>query len=309
MSSASYPRKLSSVRTKRLLRRWEPYFLLLPALLIVLSFFAYPVIKAFQLSFMHYVLFEPSKIGYSGFDNFKALLMDSNMPQILINSVIWVVATVGLQFVLGFMLALALNRHFRGKHLYQAVVFLPWAVSAFLIGMIFKWMFNQQNGLINHLLLELGLINKAIAFLAIPGTSIIPVIIAMAWYGVPFFGIMILAALQSVPHEIYEAADIDGAGRVKRLFQITIPYIKPTLVLTVLLRVIWVFNSADLIYIMTNGGPANSSHNLPSYIFNKIGYSTDFGQASALGVLMLIILTVYTIFFLRVTKYNEAGDI
>jgi multiple sugar transport system permease protein len=309
VANARISKPPKTARTRRLLRRWEPYLLLLPALLVVLAYFAYPVLKAVQLSFMHYVLFEPNKIGFSGLDNYKALALDSNIPRILKNSVLWVVVTVGLQFVLGFALALVLNHGFKGKNLYQAIVFLPWAVSAFLIGIIFKWMFNGQNGLINHLLLELGIIGKPFAFLAMPGVSIYPVIIAMIWYGIPFFGIMILAALQSVPHEIHEAANIDGAGRVKRLFKITIPYIKPTLVLTLLLRVIWVFNSADLIYIMTNGGPANSSHNLPSYIFAKIGYSTDFGQASALGVAMLIFLTVYAVVFLRVTKYREAGDI
>ncbi|MBO7743261.1 sugar ABC transporter permease [Paenibacillus sp. MWE-103] len=294
---------------RRMLRSIEPYLLLLPALLVVLAFFAYPLVKAVQLAFMHYVLFDPSHIGFSGLDNFKALASDANMPRILLNTLVWVVAVVGLQFVLGFALALALNKKFRGKNAYQAIVFLPWAVSAFLVGMIFKWMFNQQNGLINHLLLQIGLIDKPVAFLALPHLSIIPVIIAMIWYGVPFFGIMILAALQSVPHEIHEAADIDGAGRVKQLFRITIPFIKPTLVLTALLRVIWVFNSAELIYIMTGGGPANSSDNLPSYVFSKIGYSADYGQASALGVLMLLFLTVYTIVFLRVTKFREAGDL
>lgn len=295
--------------SKGVFRRFQPYLLLLPAIVVVLAFFAYPVAKAFQLAFMHYVLFEPNNIGYAGLENFRALFADPNMLRILLNSIIWVVATVGFQFILGFALALALNSRFKGKNLYQAVVFLPWAVSAFLIGMIFKWMFSERGGLVNHLLLETGLINKSIPFLAIPYASIIPVIIAMIWYGVPFFGIMILAALQSVPDEMLEAADIDGAGRFRKLFQIIMPYIKPTLILTLLLRVIWVFNSADLIYIMTDGGPANSSHNLPSYIFNKVGYSADFGQASALGVLMLIVLILYTVVFLRITRYKEAGDL
>ncbi|MFB5266915.1 carbohydrate ABC transporter permease [Paenibacillus enshidis] len=295
--------------SKGVFRRFQPYLLLLPAIVVVLAFFAYPVAKAFQLAFMHYVLFEPNNIGYAGLENFRALFADPNMLRILLNSIIWVMATVGFQFILGFALALALNSRFKGKNLYQAVVFLPWAVSAFLIGMIFKWMFSERGGLVNHLLLETGLINKSIPFLAIPYASIIPVIIAMIWYGVPFFGIMILAALQSVPDEMLEAADIDGAGRFRKLLQIIMPYIKPTLILTLLLRVIWVFNSADLIYIMTDGGPANSSHNLPSYIFNKVGYSADFGQASALGVLMLIVLILYTVVFLRITRYKEAGDL
>ncbi|MCM3629715.1 sugar ABC transporter permease [Paenibacillus glycanilyticus] len=309
MSAANLSANRQSGKRKKLFRRFEPYLLLLPALLIVVAFFAYPLGSSLRLAFMHYVLFEPQNIKFSGLDNFKSLLSDSVMPKVLLNSALWIVSVVSLQFVLGFALAVALNKPFRGKGAYQAVVFLPWAVSAFLIGMIFKWMFSQRNGLINELLMNLGIIHKPVAFLALSGTSIIPVIIAMIWYGVPFFGIMILAALQSVPHEMYEAADIDGAGRVRQLFQITIPYIKPTIVLTLLLRVIWVFNSADLIYIMTGGGPANSSDNLPSYMFNKIGYSTDFGQASALGVFMLVVLTLYTIFFLRITKFREAGDL
>lgn len=293
---------------KMRLKQWEPYLLIAPAIIILLAFFAYPLLQGFKLAFMHYILFEPNDIHFSGLDNFIALLSDNNLLRILWNSLIWVVLTVGLQFLLGFILALALNTRFKGKNIYQSIVFLPWAVSAFLIGMIFKWMFNEQNGLINYLLIQLGVIDKGISFLAIPNLSIFPIIIAMVWYGVPFFGIMLLAALQSVPKDIYESADIDGANRLTKLFAVTIPYIKPTIILTVLLRVIWVFNSADLIYIMTNGGPANTSHNLSSYIFNQISYTTDFGQASALGVLMLIILVIYTLLFLRATKYDDAGD-
>ncbi|MBA2940292.1 sugar ABC transporter permease [Paenibacillus sp. CGMCC 1.16610] len=293
---------------KLILKRWEPYLLIAPAILILLAFFAYPLLQGLKLAFMHYILFEPNDIRFSGLENFKAIFMDNNIVRILWNSLLWVVLTVGLQFVLGFMLAQALNTKFKGKNIYQSVVFLPWAVSAFLIGMIFKWMFSEQNGLINYLLIKLGIIEKGISFLALPGISIFPIIIAMVWYGVPFFGIMLLAALQSVPKDIYESADIDGAGRWTKLFFVTIPFIKSTIILTVLLRVIWVFNSADLIYIMTNGGPANTSHNLSSYIFNQISYTTDFGQASALGVLMLIILILYTLIFLRATKYDDAGD-
>lgn len=292
----------------RKLHKIEPYALLLPAILLIALFFGYPLIEGIRLSFIHYVLFEPDNIRFTGLDNFMNLIRDPNLPGILWNSFLWVAVTVALQFVLGFILALALNTKFRGKNAYQAIIFLPWAVSGFLIGMMFKWMFNEQNGLINDILVHLGILKEGYPFLAIPHVSIFPAILAMVWYGVPFFGIMLLAALQSIPGDVYESASIDGAGKWTQLFKITIPYIKPTIIVTVLLRVIWVFNSADLIYIMTNGGPANTSHNLPSYIFNKISYSTDFGLASAFGVLMLLILIVYTVIFLGITKYEEAGD-
>ncbi|WP_235426978.1 carbohydrate ABC transporter permease [Cohnella kolymensis] len=141
-----------------------------------------------------------------------------------------------------------------------------------------------------------------------PGVSIYPAIIAMVWYGVPFFAIMILAALQSIPDEVYEAAVMDGAGRIRTFIHIMLPYIKRTLVLAVLLRVIWVFNSADIIYIMTNGGPGNTSHTLASYIFGTVFYTMDFGVASAAGVVMLAMLILYTVIFFSATRFNKGGE-
>jgi multiple sugar transport system permease protein len=293
-------------------RHWikgkEPYFLLLPAFLIILLFFGYPIIEGVRLAFYHYILTDPGNIFFNGLENFKGLLNDGNFLLVLKNSIIWVVTCVGLQLVLGFILALALTKNFRGKNLYQAIVFLPWAVSGFLIGMIFKWMFNEHNGLINYVLKSLGIIHQGIPFLALPNLSIFTAVVAMVWYGVPFFAIMILAALQSVPQEVHEAAALDGASGWTKLRKITIPYIKKTLIITTLLRVIWVFNSADIIYIMTNGGPANTSNNLPSYIFSTVFYTMDFGQASAAGVIMIVLLLIYSVIFLKVTKFEKAGD-
>ncbi len=140
------------------------------------------------------------------------------------------------------------------------------------------------------------------------GYSLAVVIIAMIWMGIPFFAIMILAALQSIPADVYEAADVDGCGTVRQFFQITLPYIKPTLITTVLLRTIWIFNSLDLVVIITDGGPANSSQTLPAYMYSKAFGSYDFGFAAALGVMLMIILGLYALIFLKVTKYDKAGD-
>jgi multiple sugar transport system permease protein len=284
------------------------YKLLFPALILIAAFYGYPLIYGIKLAFQHYVLVEPDNIHFCGFENFINIFKDPNIPRIFWNSFIWVVVTVSLQFILGFILALILNKSFRGKGIYQAIIFLPWAISGFLIGIMFRWMFSEHNGVINFIFVKLGILHTAVPFLALPATAIFTCITAMVWYGVPFFGIMILSALQSVPDEVYESADMDGANQMTQLFKITIPYIKSTIIITLLLRVIWVFNSADIIYIMTNGGPANSSHNLPSYIFSQVFTITDFGQASALGVIMITLLIVYTLIFLKVAKYNEAGD-
>ncbi len=287
----------------------DAYQMLLPAFIVLLVFMAYPLINSIIMAFQHYKLTSPKTIGtFAGAENFQSILTDPNMGQMVGNTIVFVVLSVVLQFVLGFILALALRKPFRGRNVYQAVVFLPWAISAFIVGLTFRWLFNGEYGAINDILMKLGIITQKIAWLGTPGFSLFTVIVGMVWIGIPFFAIMILAALQSIPDDVYEAADIDGANSFVKFFKITVPYIKPTIIMTVLLRTMWIFNSADLIFVMTNGGPANSSHTLASYMFNKAYSTLDFGQAAALGVLFLIIMLIFITIFLKVTKYNKAGD-
>ena len=289
-------------------RKREPWLFLLPFLVVLLLVFGYPLINSIVMAFQNYKLTAPNDIYFNGFENFKKLFGDPDGLMILKNSIIYVVISVAGQFLLGLTLALALKKQFKGRGLYQSIVFLPWAFSGFVVGLIFRWSFNGEYGVVNNLLMKLGIIDNNIAWLGTPGYSLAVVIIAMIWMGIPFFAIMILAALQSIPADVYEAADVDGCGTVRQFFQITLPYIKPTLITTVLLRTIWIFNSLDLVVIITDGGPANSSQTLPAYMYSKAFGSYDFGFAAALGVMLMIILGLYALIFLKVTKYDKAGD-
>ena len=289
-------------------RKREPWLFLLPVLVVLLLLFGYPLINSIVMAFQNYKLTAPNDIYFNGFENFKKLFGDPDGLMILKNSIIYVVISVAGQFLLGLTLALALKKQFKGRGLYQSIVFLPWAFSGFVVGLIFRWSFNGEYGVVNNLLMKLGIIDNNIAWLGTPGYSLAVVIIAMIWMGIPFFAIMILAALQSIPADVYEAADVDGCGTVRQFFQITLPYIKPTLITTVLLRTIWIFNSLDLVVIITDGGPANSSQTLPAYMYSKAFGSYDFGFAAALGVMLMIILGLYALIFLKVTKYDRAGD-
>lgn len=289
-------------------RKREPWLFLLPVLVVLLLLFGYPLINSIVMAFQNYKLTAPNDIYFNGFENFKKLFGDPDGLMILKNSIIYVVISVAGQFLLGLTLALALKKQFKGRGLYQSIVFLPWAFSGFVVGLIFRWSFNGEYGVVNNLLMKLGIIDNNIAWLGTPGYSLAVVIIAMIWMGIPFFAIMILAALQSIPADVYEAADVDGCGTVRQFFQITLPYIKPTLITTVLLRTIWIFNSLDLVVIITDGGPANSSQTLPAYMYSKAFGSYDFGLAAALGVMLMIILGLYALIFLKVTKYDKAGD-
>lgn len=290
-------------------RKWlEPYLFMLPVMLALLGMYAYPLIQSVIMSFQKYSLLSLNDIHFNGLENYKKLFGESDTIKILINTVIYVVACVGFQFLGGMILALALRKRFRGRGAYQAITFLPWALSGFVIGLMYRWSFNGEYGVVNELLLSLGLIEEAIAWLGTPGYSLAVVILAMIWMGIPFFAIMYLAALQSIPSDVYEAAELDGCSGVKRFFYITVPYIKPTIITTLLLRTIWVFNSFDLVVVITNGGPANSSQTLASYMYTKAFANYDFGFASALGVVLMVVLGAYAMFFMKVTNYDKAGD-
>ncbi|MGL6200625.1 MAG: carbohydrate ABC transporter permease [Lachnospiraceae bacterium] len=289
-------------------KKMQPWLFLIPVLLVLLLLFGYPLINSVIMAFQNYKLTQPDNIYFTGFENFMKLFGDSDSLMIIKNSIIYVVVSVIGQSLLGLILAVALKKQFRGRGLYQSIVFLPWAFSGFVVGLIFRWSFNGEYGVLNDILMKLGLIDGKLAWLGTPGLSLAVIIIAMIWMGIPFFAIMILAALQSIPTDVYEAADVDGCGTIRQFFQITLPYIKPTLITTILLRTIWIFNSFDLIVIITAGGPANSSQTLPAYMYSKAFGTYDFGFAAALGVALMIILALYALIFLKVTKYDKAGD-
>ena len=288
-------------------KRLEPYFYISPAFSLVFIFVVIPVIIGIGTAFVHYKLTNPN-IYFNGVQNFIAIFRERSFAKVLRNSFFWVVWSLSLQLFFGFTLAMLLNKPFRGRQLYQSVVLAPWAVSGFLIGIIWKWLFNGQYGLINDIMMRLRLVGEPVSFLSSPSLALPAAIVANVWYGIPFFTIMSLAALQSIPNEIYEAADIDGAGWTRKFFCITLPYIRPTLLVTVLLRVIWIFNFADIIYIITAGGPNFSSEILATSVVFKAFTGLDFGQASAMGVVFMLILMAYLLLYLRITRFEKADD-
>lgn len=281
--------------------------MLIPTFIPVILFTYIPILKGLIIAFQNYNLFDLSKVHFIGFRNFQIVFSDPNFNflRILLNTFLWVVASLFFQFILGFGLALLMTKPFKGRGIYSGLVFYPWALSGFAIGLVWAWMFNGQFGIINDILQKIGLIHQNIAFLSDPKNALISVIIANIWFGIPFFSIMLLAALQSIPLEIYEAAEIDGAGYFKKLLHITIPYIKPTIISVTLLRAIWIMNFPEIIYAMTSGGPANSTNILATQLINKIYNFYDYGQSSAIGLVSISITITYAIIYLKVTSLKE----
>ena len=279
----------------------------IPMILLLIAFIYYPISQGIITAFKHYSMFDLSKTRFNGFDNFIAIITNPNIKfaQILINTAAWVLFSLTGQFFLGFTLALLLRKPFRGRGIYTSCVFYTWALSGFAIGLLWSWLFNGQFGIVNDLFMKAGFIKVPVGFLSNPDIAMASVIVANIWYGIPFFAIMLLAALQSIPRELYESAEIDGAGKTRQLFQVTIPYIRSTITTTILLRFIWIMNFPDIIYGMTGGGPANATNILATEMINKITKNYDYGQGSAIGFIIIVILFVFAFFYLRFVARKE----
>jgi multiple sugar transport system permease protein len=283
----------------------EPWLYLSPALILLTVSLLVPLIVGLSYAFQD---FGPFKSSWVGLKNFQTLLHDANFWRALKNTVWWTVGSLFFQFFGGLGLAMLLNRPFRGKRLVQALVFLPWAVPTFLSGLVFAWLFNPVVGPLPYWLAGLGILSEPFNILSDPDLAMWGPILANVWFGIPFFAITLLAALQAIPSDFYEAAAIDGATAWQRFTKITIPFLAPTIAITVLLRTIWIATFADLIWVMTNGGPANSTSILSTYIFAQAFTRLDFGYASAIATVLLLLLLLYAGILIRMRKSLLAGQ-
>lgn len=270
--------------------RLEPYLYIAPSVVLIATVMLVPLIIGLSYAFRDMQLINPFSGGFIGLEHFRTLWTDAAFWLSMKNTLVWTFASVTLQFAFGLVLALLLNNSFPGRAIVQALVFLPWAVPTFLSGLNWAWLFNPVVGPLPHWMAALGILPTPENILSDPSVAIWGPIVANVWWGIPFFAITLLAALQSIPQDIYEAASIDGAGSWRRFTDITLPFLAPTIAIAVLLRTVWVANFADLIIVMTNGGPADQTQIVSSYIFTQAFRRLDFGYASAVAMVLLILL-------------------
>jgi multiple sugar transport system permease protein len=271
----------------------EPYLYAFPAVFLIAAILLAPLIIGLSFAFRDIQLLKPFGGGFVGLDHFRELIADDSFWNALRNTFEWTLVSLVLQFSFGLILALLLNPPFPGRAIFQALVFLPWAVPSFLSGLNWAWLFNPVVGPIPHWMVALGLWSEPSNILSDPHYALWGPIIANVWWGIPFFAITLLAALQSIPADIYEAAEIDGANAWQSFRSITLPFLAPTITITVLLRTVWIANFADLIVVMTRGGPADSTQIVASYIFTQAFQRLDFGYASAIAAALLLLLLAY----------------
>ncbi|GAA4842585.1 sugar ABC transporter permease [Kitasatospora terrestris] len=284
-------------------RALTPYALITPTVLLLACFLVFPVGSVVYYALQHHVVNEPYDDAFVGLDNFRRMLGDEQFWHSLAFSAKWVCAEVALQLLLGLVLALIVNETFLGRAMARAMVFSPWAVSGVLTTSIWMLLYNPATGVF-HYLAQLGVGDAATSVLGDPDTVFSAAVVAELWRGVPFFAILILADLQSVPKELYEAASMDGAGRLRSFRHVTLPHLRDAIVLATLLRSVWEFNNVDLLYTLTNGGPAGATTSLPLYVAQLARKSYDFGYGSALTTAAFVILLFCSVLYLRLSKFG-----
>ena len=276
-----------------------PYLLLIPAILVLTIIFLYPLLHSLWLSFHSLNLNRPWQgTRFVGFDNYIEQLTGQAFYDSLWLTIYWTVGSLFGQVVLGFAAALALNQTFPGRAIARAVILIPWALPTVLAAIVFGTMFNTQ-GIVNQLLLDGGLINDYIPWLSSTTWSMPTIIMAHVWKGFPFLAVMILAGLQSIPKELYEAAEIDGASDFQQFRFITLPSLRGIILIAVLLSIIFSLKGIDFPYIMTFGGPANSTKVIAFHAYHTAFAEYSFGRASAIATLLTLITAVISYFYLR----------
>ncbi|NRA87346.1 MAG: sugar ABC transporter permease [Rhizobiales bacterium] len=280
----------------------EPYLYLSPSIILICLVIFTPLVIGISYAFQSMHLFNPGDVEWIGFEHFEKIYSDRKFFIALKNTFWWTFGSVLLQFSLGLGLALLLKQGFHGRKVFQALIFLPWAVPTFLSALIWAWLFNPVIGPLPHWFVSLGMLDEPYNILADPDFALFGPIIANVWFGISFFAITLLASLQSIPDEMYEAAAIDGASKWQIFSKITLPFLAPMIVITVMLRTVWIANFADLIYVMTGGGAANSTQILSTYIFTTAFKKLDFGYASAVSVVLLVLLLLFATLLLKMRQ-------
>lgn len=283
-----------------------PYILVSPALLVTVAIIFIPMLRTISYSFMNYVLYKPNEKAFNGLANYVQAFHDEVFWSSFWHTAIWIVGIIAFQFLLGLITALLLNRNFALRGIARSLILIPWVTPSVITALMWRWMYDGNYGLINQLLVQAGLISRFIPWLAESSTALGAIILALIWQGFPFFAIMLLAGMQAIPQELYEAAAIDGAGPWKKFIRITFPLLLPIIFTTILLRTIWVANSLDVIVIMTGGGPGYSTYTLPVYSYAKAYKGMDFGYSSALAVLLTIfIMLLVSVYIKKILELKE----
>jgi ABC-type sugar transport system permease subunit len=274
--------------------------LVLPALLTILLVALFPLIwTAWESLHLHDLRMPWLGRPFIGLDNYVEAIQDPRMWGALGHTAFFAAASVGLELLLGLWLALALNRAFHGRGLVRAAVLVPWAIPTVVSALLWRFMFEGQSGIVNSLLVGAGVVREPIVWLIHPMAAWVPVILSDVWKTTPFVALLLLAGLQNIDASLYEAARIDGASVWRQFRHVTLPLLKPAILVALIFRTLDAFRVFDLIYALTGGGPGTSTEPIALYTFNSLLQNLQFGYGSALSVIVFVITFCLALLYIR----------
>ena len=279
--------------------------LILPAAILIFGVLIFPMITSLAMSFTGLNLTNPASKTFIGFSNYLTALREPLFWAAFRRTCYFALITVTIETILGLGIAQLLNQDFVGRRFVRGLVILPWALPYVVNGMMWKWIFDANYGALNALLKQVGFIDSYRIWLGNPHTALKFVIFANIWKETPVAVVLILAALQTFPKELYEAAKVDGANRWYSFKRITLPLLKPTIMVTVVLKIIWALKEFDLIHVMTKGGPADATNLFSYYIYQNTFRFLKFGYGSALAYLLTLTAGLVAIIYIITSKTIE----
>ena len=291
---------------RKTLQTVEPYLWILPSIILMGIFILIPIFYVFKMS-----VSDISKAGvikgFAGLDNFITVLKSPAFEIVLKNTIVWTVLVVVLSTLLGFILALLLNNNFRGRKIARAIVVFPWATTLVVQATVWKFIIDTDYGALNTLLMKLGVIQSAVNWTPTPEAFFAWEIACGIFVTIPFVCFTVLSGLQSIDSSFYEAATVDGANYWQKLFNITVPLVKPSLTVSTVLNIIYVFNSFPIIWTITKGDPANRTDTIVTYLYKLAFYNGKSDVAAAVSVIgFAILLVCASIYMISTLKKEDA---
>lgn len=289
----------------RLTDRQVGVLFMLPFLIALLLFLVWPIAEAVRLSFVRYNPLRPEMQPFVGLDNYRFVLEDPLFWESFRQALVWTGWSTLFQAVIGVGLALLLHQPLRGINAFRGLLLFPYIVPTVVIALNWRWLFNAEIGIVNHLLLQAGIIAEPVAWLSTPDMAMASAILLNVWKYTPFVVIVVLARLQTIPTELYDAAKVDGAGVLRRFRDITLPQLAEVLAVVVVFRTIWTFNKFEEIFLLTRGGPGTSTYNLALYAYDQSIANLRMGVGAAAGVVMLAMLLAGSLLYIRLTGFGR----
>lgn len=278
------------------------YLLVAPAVIAIVLLSVYPLLQGIWISFLNYDMTKASSSNFgtfAGLKNYMVIFANSKYRNAVANSVVWTLVNIVAQLALAMGVALVLNEKLKGRGIFRTIALLPWAIPAAISALTFSALYDTKIGVFNAILIRLGIFKEGYSFLGNVNTAMPAVIFANVWKSMPFLMIFILAALQGVSFDMYESAAIDGAGKIKRFLYVTLPNIKEPMAVAVILNVISIFNNFNAIWLLTKGGPLDSTEIMYTYAYRQAFVDHKFGYAAATSVVIFVVIAILTVIYVK----------